>query len=111
MSPKKPNSGKRRVAKARIKHRNRKDRITAKITGYDYFPGKFSRLLIEGGRANDTPGVTYTVIRGAFDCAPLACKHYRRSVYGVRRLASNKTFVRRSMRRKSGATSGEADSK
>ena len=79
MSPKKPNSGKRRVAKVLIKHMVKRDRVTARIVGYDYLLRKFAHVLVRGGRANDTPGVTYSCIRGSLDFVPFFGKKNRRS--------------------------------
>ena len=99
-SPKKPNSGKRRVAKVRIKHVKRKDRLTARLTGYNSFPRRFGRLLIRGGRGNDAPGVTYSAVRGIYDFRGHMDKHYRRSFYGVKRYTENIYYIRKSLRRK-----------
>ena len=64
MSPKKPNSAVRHVAKVDL---NNSLRLTARLPGRGYLCSKYNRVLIEGGRANDLPGVGYTAIRGAFD--------------------------------------------
>ena len=85
MSPKKPNSGKRRVAKVLIKHVAKRDRLTARIVGYDYLLRKFAHVLVRGGRANDTPGVTYSCIRGSLDFVPFYGKKNRRSFWGLKR--------------------------
>jgi small subunit ribosomal protein S12 len=98
-SPKKPNSGKRRVAKSKIRHVKRKDRLTARLIGYAYFPKKYFRLLVRGGRGNDTPGVTYSGIRGAFDFKPHHDKVYRRSFYGVKRKPESIKYVPKMLRR------------
>jgi small subunit ribosomal protein S12 len=99
MAPKKPNSGKRRIVKVKIRNKNIRDRLTAKVSGNDMFPARFYRILIEGGRANDTPGVTYTAVRGTFDFAGLVSKNYRRSVYGLKRASNKIFFIRRCLRR------------
>ncbi len=98
-SPKKPNSGKRRVAKAKIRHVKRKDRLTARIVGHSTFPRKFFRLLVRGGRANDTPGVTYSAIRGSLDFRGHHDKTYRRSFYGIKRPVESIIYVPRMLRR------------
>jgi len=97
MNPKKPNSAMRHVAKLKL---YRKPRITARILGRGFGLSKFNRVLARGGRANDLPGVSYTVIRGALDCSPLFGKKKRRSFYGVERNSSLVTFVRRKFRKK-----------
>lgn len=81
-SPKKPNSGKRRVAKVRIKHVKFKDRLTCKINSYLYVPRKYGRVLVRGGRANDVPGITYSGIRGVYDFPPHNRKK-KRSLYAA----------------------------
>ena len=98
-SPKKPNSGKRRVAKAKIKHCKRRDRLTARLIGYDFFPRKFFSLLIRGGRANDVPGVTYSAIRGAYDFRGHFNKIRRRSFYGLKRPTASIKHIPHHMRK------------
>ena len=71
MSPKKPNSAVRHVAKVDL---NNSLRLTARLPGRGYLCSKYNRVLIEGGRANDLPGVGYTAIRGAFDFSPVVGK-------------------------------------
>jgi len=68
MSPKKPNSAIRHVAKVRL---NSRLRLTARIPGIGYICSKFNRVLVRGGRANDLPGVGYTLIRGVYDFTPV----------------------------------------
>ena len=94
-SPKKPNSGKRRVSKARIRHAQRHDRLTARLTASNMFPRKFQKVLIRGGRANDTPGVTYTAVRGAHDLGAPIDKNRRRSFYGVKRPVTQIQHIRK----------------
>jgi small subunit ribosomal protein S12 len=95
MSPKKPNSAVRHVAKVDLTN---KLRLTARLPGKGYLCGKYSRVLIEGGRANDLPGVGYTVIRGVYDFSPVVGKIKRRSVYGVSRPSGYSKHIRRSLR-------------
>ena len=95
MSPKKPNSAIRHVAKVDLTNGLR---LTARLPGKGYLCGKYSRVLIEGGRANDLPGVGYTVVRGVYDFSPVVGKVKRRSVYGVSRPSGYSEHVRRSVR-------------
>ena len=95
MSPKKPNSAIRHVAKVNLTNGLR---VTARLPSKGYLCGKYSRVLIEGGRANDLPGVGYTAIRGVYDFSPAVGKVKRRSVYGVRRPSGYSKHVRRSIR-------------
>lgn len=96
MSPKKPNSAIRHVAKIDL---NNGLRLTARLPGIGYLCSKYNRVLVEGGRANDLPGVGYTVIRGAYDFSPVVGKIKRRSVYGVSRPSGFSKHIRRSIRK------------
>jgi small subunit ribosomal protein S12 len=96
MSPKKPNSAIRHVAKLDLSNGLR---LTARLPGKGYLCAKYNRVLVEGGRANDLPGVGYSAVRGAYDFSPVVGKKKRRSIYGVSRPAGYTNFVRRSLRR------------
>ena len=96
MSPKKPNSAIRHVAKVNL---NNGLRVTARLPGKGYLCAKYNRVLVRGGRANDLPGVGYSAVRGAYDFSPVVGKKTRRSVYGVSRPSGFSNFVRRSLRR------------
>jgi len=74
--------------------------VTARLPGSDYLCSKYSRVLVNGGRANDLPGVGYTLIRGVMDFVPLTAKRKRRSVYGTRRPEGLSKHVRRVLRAK-----------
>lgn len=95
MSPKKPNSAMRHIAKVKLTN---KLRVTARIPGMGYLCSKFNRVLVNGGRANDLPGVGYTLIRGVKDFSSVIFKKKRRSVYGTSRPEGYTKFVRRSLR-------------
>jgi len=95
MSPKKPNSAIRHVAKVNL---NNKLRVTARIPGIGYICSKYNRVLVNGGRANDLPGVGYSLVRGVYDFSPVIAKKKRRSVYGTSRPEGLTKFVRRSLR-------------
>jgi|SRR5690606_4660165 len=62
VSPKKPNSAKRKVAKIKL---STKFKVTARIIGQSHNLQPHSVVLVRGGRANDLPGVRYTIIKGA----------------------------------------------
>jgi small subunit ribosomal protein S12 len=96
MNPKKPNSAMRHVAKLKL---YRKPRITARIPGRGFGVSKFNRALSRGGRANDLPGVGYTLVRGVYDFPPLFGKRKRRSFYGLERPSGLTPFIRRKLRR------------
>ena len=95
MSPKKPNSAVRHVAKVALTNGLR---VTARIPGVGYICSKYNRVLVTGGRANDLPGVGYTLIRGVYDFSPVIFKKKRRSVYGVSRPEGYTQYVKKSLR-------------
>lgn len=95
MSPKKPNSASRHIAKVKLTNTIN---ITARIPGVGYICSRYNRVLANGGRANDLPGVGYTIIRGVYDFSPLISKRKRRSVYGVSRPDSMPKHIRRCFR-------------
>ena len=96
VSPKKPNSAIRHVAKINLMNSLK---LTSRLPGKGYLCAKYNRVLVEGGRANDLPGVGYTSIRGVYDFSPVVGKVKRRSVYGVSRPGGFTSFIRRSLRR------------
>ena len=96
MSPKKPNSAIRHVAKINLSNGLR---LTARLPGRGYLCAKYNRVLVEGGRANDLPGVGYTAVRGVYDFSPVVGKRKRRSVYGVSRPNGFSKHIRRSVRK------------
>ena len=95
MSPKKPNSAVRHVAKVKL---NNKLRVTTRIPGVGYICSKYNRVLVNGGRANDLPGVGYTIVRGVYDFSPVVGKKKRRSVYGTSRPDGFTKYIRKSLR-------------
>lgn len=97
MTPKKPNSALRHVAKVRLYS---KPRITARIPGSGFGVVRFNRVLVRGGRANDLPGVGYSLVRGVYDFSPHFAKKRSRSFYGVPRPDSQITHIRRKVRLK-----------
>jgi small subunit ribosomal protein S12 len=97
MNPKKPNSAMRHVAKVKL---YRKPRVTARIPGIGFGVAKFNRVLVRGGRANDLPGVSYSLVRGVYDFPSLYGKKKSRSFYGVSRPETGITYIRRKLRKK-----------
>lgn len=81
-TPKKPNSGIRKIAKIRLT--NQKS-ILAHIPGIGHNLQEHSCVLIRGGRVRDIPGVQYRVIRGLHDCRPVSERKTSRSKYSVKR--------------------------
>ena len=95
MSPKKPNSAVRHVAKVSLTNGLR---VTARLPGVGYICSRYNRVLVTGGRANDLPGVGYTLVRGVYDFSPVIFKRKRRSVYGVSRPDGFTSYVKKSLR-------------
>lgn len=82
VSPKKPNSAKRKVAKVKLstgKH------VIAAIPGQGHNLQKYSVVMVRGGRARDIPGVRYKLIKGRYDFSLFERikRTKRRSKYGL----------------------------
>lgn len=84
MTPKKPNSALRKVA--RIKLSNREE-VTAYIQGIGHNLAEHGIVLVRGGRVKDLPGVKYHLVRGKFDLAGVESRRTSRSRYGTKRPA------------------------
>ncbi len=82
MTPKKPNSALRKVARVRLS--NGKE-ITAYIPGEGHNLQEHSIVLVRGGRVRDLPGVRYHVVRGTLDAAGVDDRRQGRSKYGTKR--------------------------
>ena len=82
MTPKKPNSALRKVARIRLS--NRKE-ITAYIPGEGHNLQEHSIVLVRGGRVRDLPGVRYHILRGVLDTQGVKDRKQRRSKYGAKR--------------------------
>lgn len=95
MSPKKPNSASRHIAKVKLTNEYN---VTARVPGIGYVCSKYNRVLVNGGRANDLPGVGYSLVRGVYDFSPVIFKRKRRSVYGTSRPDGYTKHVRRCFR-------------
>jgi hypothetical protein len=82
VTPKKPNSALRKVARVRLS--NGKE-VTAYIPGEGHNLQEHSIVLIRGGRVRDLPGVRYKIIRGVLDTLGVADRRQARSCYGAKR--------------------------
>lgn len=82
MTPKKPNSALRKVARVRLS--NGKE-ITVYIPGEGHNLQEHSIVLVRGGRVRDLPGVRYHVVRGTLDSGGVEDRKQGRSKYGARR--------------------------
>ncbi|MCL2136040.1 MAG: 30S ribosomal protein S12 [Coriobacteriia bacterium] len=82
ITPKKPNSALRKVARVRLVNGME---VTAYIPGIGHNLQEHSMVLIRGGRVRDLPGVRYKVIRATLDCAPVSDRRQARSRYGAKK--------------------------
>lgn len=82
MTPKKPNSALRKVA--RVKLSNRME-VTAYIQGIGHSLSEHGIVLVRGGRVKDLPGVKYHIVRGKFDLQGVESRRSSRSKYGTKR--------------------------
>jgi len=87
MTPKKPHSALRKVAKVRLSNRQE---ITAYIPGIGHELAEHSIVLIRGGRVRDLPGVKYHVIRGKYDATGVVGRKKARSKYGTKKKKTEK---------------------
>ena len=82
MTPKKPNSALRKVARVRL---------TNGMEVWGYIPGvghnlqEHAVVMVRGGRVKDLPGVRYHVIRGSLDTQGVNGRMQSRSKYGAKR--------------------------
>jgi small subunit ribosomal protein S12 len=82
MTPKKPNSALRKVARVRLTNGIE---VTSYIPGVGHNLQEHSVVLIRGGRVKDLPGVRYNIIRGTLDAQGVAKRMQSRSKYGAKR--------------------------
>ncbi len=82
MTPKKPNSALRKIARVRLSNGIE---VTAYIPGEGHELQEHSVVLIHGGRVRDLPGVRYHIIRGALDTTGVVNRKQGRSKYGTKR--------------------------
>jgi len=82
MTPKKPNSALRKVARVRLSN---KTEITAYIQGEGHNLAEHSVVLVKGGRVKDLPGVKHHIVRGKYDCLGVNGRMQSRSKYGTKK--------------------------
>jgi len=82
MTPKKPNSALRKVARVRLSN---KQEITAYIPGEGHELAEHSIVLVRGGRVKDLPGIRYKVVRGKYDTSGVVGRKSSRSRYGTKK--------------------------
>ena len=81
MTPKKPNSALRKVARVRLTNGIE---VTAYIPGIGHNLQEHSVVLVRGGRVKDLPSVKYHIIRGTLDAAGVRDRKQGRSKYGAK---------------------------
>lgn len=79
MTPRKPNSALRKVARVRLSNRAE---VTAYIMGEGHDLAEHGIVLVRGGRVKDLPGVKYHLVRGKLDLTGVSGRKTSRSKYG-----------------------------
>lgn len=82
VTPKKPNSALRKVARVRLTNGQE---VAAYIPGIGHNLQEHSVVLIRGGRVKDLPGVRYHIVRGTLDTAGVEERKQSRSKYGTKK--------------------------
>jgi small subunit ribosomal protein S12 len=82
VTPKKPNSALRKVARVRLSNGIE---VIAYIPGIGHNLQEHSVVMIRGGRVKDLPGVRYHIIRGILDASGVADRGQSRSKYGAKK--------------------------
>lgn len=88
MTPKKPNSALRKVARVRLSNRRE---VTCYIPGEGHNLAEHAIVLVRGGRVRDLPGIKYTIVRGHYDTAGVEGRKKQRSKYGTKRTGAAPT--------------------
>lgn len=81
MTPRKPNSALRKVARVRLSNRGE---VTAYIMGEGHDLAEHGIVLVRGGRVKDLPGVKYHLVRGKLDLTGVSGRKTSRSKYGAK---------------------------
>nr|ANB40236.1 ribosomal protein S12 [Koshicola spirodelophila] len=93
VTPKKPNSALRKVARVRV---SSGAEVTAYIPGIGHNLQEHAVVLIRGGRVKDLPGVRYHIVRGTLDTTGVKNRVQSRSKYGVKKpKAAGKTSAKK----------------
>ncbi len=82
MTPKKPNSALRKIARVRLSNGME---VNAYIPGEGHNLQEHSIVLIRGGRVKDLPGVRYHIVRGVYDTQGVEGRKRGRSLYGAKK--------------------------
>ena len=86
VTPKKPNSALRKVARIRLSNNRR---VTAYIPGEGHNLQQYSTVLMRGGRVKDLPGIKYHLIRGKYDFLGIKNRTVARSKYGTKKASKS----------------------
>jgi small subunit ribosomal protein S12 len=87
MTPKKPNSALRKIARVRLTNQME---VTAYIPGIGHNLQEHSVVLVRGGKVRDLPSVKYHIIRGTLDAAGVRDRKQGRSKYGAKSTGGKK---------------------
>lgn len=82
MTPKKPNSAIRKIARVRLSNGTE---VNAYIPGEGHNLQEHSIVMIRGGRVKDLPGVRYHIVRGVYDTQGVEGRKQSRSKYGAKK--------------------------
>ncbi|HKK54586.1 MAG TPA: 30S ribosomal protein S12 [Patescibacteria group bacterium] len=82
MTPKKPNSALRKIARVRLSNGME---VTAYVPGMGHNLQEHSVVLLKGGRTKDLAGVRYKVVRGVYDAQGVEGRKKSRSKYGAKK--------------------------
>ena len=82
MTPKKPNSALRKIARVRLTNG---EEVNAYIMGEGHNLQEHSVVLVRGGRVKDLPGVRYHIVRGVLDTEGVQNRKQGRSRYGTKK--------------------------
>lgn len=93
MTPKKPNSALRKVARVRLSN---KQEVTAYIGGIGHELTEHAIVMIRGGRVPDLPGVKYHIVRGKYDATGVVNRKKGRSRYGTKATSVGPTAAKAS---------------
>jgi small subunit ribosomal protein S12 len=84
VTPKKPNSALRKVARVRLSNGTE---VAAYIPGIGHNIQEHHIVLVRGGRVKDLPGIRYKIVRGALDAGGVQNRRRSRSKYGAKKSA------------------------
>jgi small subunit ribosomal protein S12 len=87
MTPKKPNSALRKVARVRLTNGHE---VWGYIGGVGHNLQEHSIVLVRGGRVKDLPGVRYHIVRGTLDTLGVEGRRRSRSKYGSKKPKAGK---------------------